>query len=79
MMVALAAEGFFFRTKKGDIQKVMPKRAEAVAEVKKHYKTYKDFKKFVIKVNLNKNNQDRLYEQYKNPVVDDVVIDDNEL
>jgi hypothetical protein len=85
LVVTLAGKGFFFRTKKGEIRKALPTKIDAVAEVKKHYSSYKEFKKFVIKVNLNKNNQDRLYEQYKNPVsediaiVDDVDDDDNEI
>jgi hypothetical protein len=56
-----------------------PTKKEAIVEVKKYYSTYKEFKKFVIKVNLNKNNQDRLYEQYKFPVAEDVSIDDDEI
>jgi hypothetical protein len=79
LMVALAGKGFFFRTKRGDIRKSNPTKKEAIVEVKKYYSTYKEFKKFVIKVNLNKNNQDRLYEQYKFPVAEDVAIDDDEI
>jgi hypothetical protein len=79
LMVALAGKGFFFRTKRGDIRKSNPTKKEAIVEVKKYYSTYKEFKKFVIKVNLNKNNQDRLYEQYKNPIVDNLEIDNDEM
>jgi hypothetical protein len=78
LMVTLAGKNFFFKTAKGVIRKTLPTREAVVTEVKKCYSTYKEFKKFIISVNLNKNNQERLYLQYLTPVEVDIDVNMND-